>query len=339
MAWIAAAAVLGGAIISSQSASDASDTQAGATAGAVGEQRRQFNVSRADLAPWRDTGAAAIYRIGDLMGLGGGTGGSGGTPTLSQIRQSLSGQFGTNRVEIGEPFQDPGQINYFGDISTGNVTRYRFPDGSIGDRQVRTVPGVNTGALESEAQRLFTQQGIALGGASGPGGAPGGLASGDLARKFTMQDFMSDPVTQASFQFGLDEGRKAIERRAPLVGGFDSGSTLKALTRYGTDYGGQKAGESFNRFQTEGSNIYNRLANTAGLGQTSAAQTANLGALQAGNISELMANQGNAAAGSRIAQGNIWGSAAGTIGNWWSEQNRLDQQRRLMQPDYSAGYY
>jgi hypothetical protein len=239
MPWgaaIAAVGVIGGAAIQSSAASKAAKQQRDATQLGIDEQARQYDQTREDLAPWRDTGAQAVHRLGDLI-----------------------------------------------------------------------QPGAQ------------------------------------LGRSFTMEDFLNDPVTKASFQFGLDEGRKGIERRGPLTSGFDSGATLKALTRFGTDYGGQRAGESFNRFQTEGTNQFNRLASVAGLGQTSAGQTAALGQATGTNISNMLMNQGDASGATTLARGNVGARAlAGTsqtIGNWWAERDALERDRRLRQPDFSDGYY
>jgi hypothetical protein len=153
--------------------------------------------------------------------------------------------------------------------------------------------------------------------------------AGDLTRKFTLEDFASDPVTQLSFQHGLDEGRKAIERRSPLTSGYDSGATLKALTRFGTDYGNQKAGESRGRFVEDQTNLYNRMAGLAGSGQTASTQVG-ANAMQTGqNVSGILSSLGDAMGASKIAQGNAWGQALGgglqTIGDYWNQKSMLDQ--------------
>jgi hypothetical protein len=69
---LSAGSNLAGALIQSNAAGDAADIQAGATREAVGEQRRQFETSRADMAPWLQTGSASIRKLGDLLGLTGG---------------------------------------------------------------------------------------------------------------------------------------------------------------------------------------------------------------------------------------------------------------------------
>ena len=66
MTWgnvAAAGAVVVGSVISSDFASDAADTQAESTDRATGEQRRQFDLTRADYAPYREAGTKALGQL------------------------------------------------------------------------------------------------------------------------------------------------------------------------------------------------------------------------------------------------------------------------------------
>lgn len=67
------------------------------------------------------------------------------------------------------------------------------------------------------------------------------MNSGQFARKFTQDDMNADPVYKSGLQFGLDQGTQGINRQAAAGGNFLSGATLKALTRFGNDYGSTKA--------------------------------------------------------------------------------------------------
>jgi len=106
------------------------------------------------------------------------------------------------------------------------------------------------------------------------------------------------------YAFRLGEGTKALERSAAARGGLLSGGTGKALTRYGQEFGSQE-------FQ----NAYNRLANLANLGPSSAGVMSNLGTGYAGTANQLgmtnAANQANLALG----LGNIRASQYGTAGS------------------------
>jgi len=177
----------------------------------------------------------------------------------------------------------------------------------------------------------------------------------ELTRKFTLADFWADPVTQASYQSGLDLGTQALNRSAGARSSLNSGAQLKALSRFGTDYTGQQAGASQQRFLGDQTNTYNKLAGISGTGQTAATQTGNAAMATGSNIANLLTAQGNARGAAAIAQGNIWGGAAQNVGGWWQQQQMMNRLyppggggwnpyqgypgAGLAQPDFSAGYY
>lgn len=70
VAVMAGAAVLGSAA-SIYTGSKAANAQKKAAQQGVDEQRRQYDQSRADLAPWRTTGGSALAKLSQLYGLGG----------------------------------------------------------------------------------------------------------------------------------------------------------------------------------------------------------------------------------------------------------------------------
>ena len=64
--WVAGAVVVGsvaGAVISSKGASDAADAQSASADASVNEQRRQYDQTRTDYAPWRAAGEGALNRL------------------------------------------------------------------------------------------------------------------------------------------------------------------------------------------------------------------------------------------------------------------------------------
>lgn len=66
-AAIAGVATVGSALISSHAASKAAKTQSNAANYAADLQDRQYQQSRADLAPWRTAGGAAIGQLSDML--------------------------------------------------------------------------------------------------------------------------------------------------------------------------------------------------------------------------------------------------------------------------------
>jgi len=207
-------------------ADEASRAQGQASQAAIDEQRRQFDQTRADVMPFRDTGVAANARLRQLLGLDSGYGGE---------------------------------------------------------------------------------------------------DSGSLLKRFGASDLNADPVYQNGLDFGLQEGTKGINARAMSSGMYDSGATLKALTRFGNDYGTTKAEGAYNRFNNDQGNVFNRLSGISGTGQTATNTISSAGQNSSNNISNLMTGQGNASAAGIVGGANAWGGALGNIGNQITGNAMLDR--------------
>ena len=155
-------------------------------------------------------------------------------------------------------------------------------------------------------------------------------ASGEVGlidRATTQEDVMQDP----GYQFGMQQGQQALDRKIAAMGGRVSGASLKAAARYGTDY----ASTGYNAAYQRGQDRLNRLASLAGLGQTATQASAQSGANSANAISNLMTSQGDANAAHSISQGNIWGNAGNQLAGFYMNQQRQPQY----QPNsYGAGY-
>jgi hypothetical protein len=118
-----------------------------------------------------------------------------------------------------------------------------------------------------------------------------------------------------SMAFRQKLGTQATERMANVGGGALSGNTLRALTDYGQGLASTEYGNAFNRFQTERGNIYNTLANIAGMGQGAVNTGVNAGQNFAGQTTGLLTGQAAAQAGGQVGAANAIGGAAQNIGN------------------------
>jgi hypothetical protein len=179
----------------------------------------------------------------------------------------------------------------------------------------------------------------------GLNGETGSSDYGSLTRKFGANDLANDTVYNSGLQFGLDEGTKGINNQAAASGNLLSGATLKALTRYGNDYATTKAGDAYNRYNNDNTNIYNRLAGITGTGQSALGQIGSAGSTMGSqlgsananygnNISNTALGLGNARAASGIAAGNaISGGISGAVNGY--NQNQL--MSRLF-PNSGGGY-
>jgi hypothetical protein len=121
--------------------------------------------------------------------------------------------------------------------------------------------------------------------------------------------FQTDP----GYNFRFDEGVRAMDRSAAASGGLLSGGYGRRLTRYGQDYA-----------SNEFSNVYNRIANIAGLGQVSATNSGNASMWGAGAMGAAAQNSANASAYGSMAGTNAWANAANQIGQlpWGKVFNR-----------------
>lgn len=123
-----------------------------------------------------------------------------------------------------------------------------------------------------------------------------------------------DPTKDPGYQFGLDQGQKALNAKFAAKGMYGSGAALKAAAEYGNDYATTKYDAAFNR-------ILNPLQSVAGLGQTGANSIASAGQNEANQISANQLGIGNAQAAAGIAQSNAWNNAANQFSGWAKNQN------------------
>lgn len=150
---------------------------------------------------------------------------------------------------------------------------------------------------------------------------PGIQTGGEFNRNFTLADFTKDP----GYQFRMDEGMRGLQGSAAARGGLLSGGTLKALTRYGQNYASGEYQNAYNRYNTDITNRFNRLATVAGIGQTANNAIASAG--NANTESQIGATYGgaNARASGYVGMANALSGGATSLGNWYQQQ-QMNQQ-------------
>ncbi len=279
-----------GGLMQGDSAQSAANSQQQASDAAIAEQRRQYDISRQDLAPYRKVGGQALYKLSDLLGLP--------SQQPASSRATPSGA-----MDVTDWARKAG---------------YDLPSGREWDDT--ELSNLDAGGYSGYIRDYLSAHPESAASAGGPETQPG-----FLTRRFGMADRDADPVYQSGLQFGLNEGTKGLNRAAAARGSLNSGATLKALERFGNDYGSTKAADSYNRFVNDQTNIYNRLAGVAGTGQTASNTSAQLGANTATNVGNILTAQGNARGAATIAGGNAMGGAFNTIGNYYGQQNTLDK--------------
>lgn len=295
---ISAAAGLAGGALAARGAGKQAEAAERSSAAAIGEQRRQFDITQRNLAPWLTAGTQAIQTLQFLLGLG--------VPPqqAEQItRQAISAPRG----------MDTAQPSVFDRLR-------RFEDGGRGPFDIDMVRGEGGVFEPSDITGLVPTRSA---------GAPGGLAPGEfgsLSREFGAGDFEADP----GYAFRLSEGFKALERSAAARGTVLSGGTLRELARYNQGFASNEFQNVFNRFQAERARRFNQLASISGLGQTTAAQLGQFGAQSAGNIGNLLVGGQTAAAAARASGYGAWSNAIQNAANAplnWLLLSQLGQQR------------
>jgi len=128
----------------------------------------------------------------------------------------------------------------------------------------------------------------------------------DINKPTTAADVMAnDP----GYQFNLDQGQTALDRKIAAMGGRVSGAALKATDQYATNYATGAYNAAYQRSQDR----LNRLAALAGLGQTATGASAAAGQAGTNAMTSLITNQGDARAAGQMAQANIWGNAGNQL--------------------------
>lgn len=329
MPWITAAAVVGSSLIGKSAASDAAgaqtqatnaatDANSAASRAAIAENKRQFDASqkvlldqynqgRSDLAPYRGAGVGALNTLSSMLGV---------TPdqaTMQGPAPDPNSGYGMDPANIQAEIQSLQQQKAANTGPNGEVD-------PVFDSEIAKAQG----QLSSINNYRATP--------AQPAGQPAPAASADFGslnqrfqagtftpQKFTLADFWDDPVTKASYQSGLDLGQQGINNMAKARGSVNSGATLKALERFGTDYTGQQAAGSearftnnqnnaysrftndqnnaYSRFTGDQNTTYNRLSGLAGTGQTATNAGTTLGSNYAGSVAGLNTGSGNTIGG------------------------------------------
>jgi hypothetical protein len=287
---------------------------------------------------------------------------SGGNPALMSrdlLRSQLltqyngtRGSLGTNQPAYG--FRNGGGGGYGGEGSLG----WEDEGGRMAGGQVDET------ALNAEVERLMAEQAQQQAAARSAAELAASQDSeyGSLMRNFTAQDRDSDPLyaqlrpqidsalqrssnfeTAPGYQFRLAEGQKGVENSAAARGMQLSGSSLKAVNRFNQDFASNEYGNwfnqsntdrnfvagqgdaAYNRFNTNNTQRYNRLAGIVGTGQTATNQVNTAGANYANNAGQNMIGAGNAQAAGIVGGANALSSGMSQGYNMYQNNELMKQ--------------
>lgn len=148
-------------------------------------------------------------------------------------------------------------------------------------------------------------------------------ALGDIAG---MRDFFNHQFNAADLQTNLapnyefmkQQGLGALQNFATTTGGLIGGNTLKGIADYTTNYAQNAYQQAFQNFTANQSNIFNRLASVAGLGQTANQSVAQAGTSLAGTMGQAAMAGGAAQAAGQVGSFNALAGGLNNAMSWYA---------------------
>lgn len=197
------------------------------------------------------------------------------------------------------------------------------------DATVRAAE-INQEMYEQGRQDLAPFRGIGYGALNEIGGAMAGRQpvydeKGNITGFQTGTGYLTGQLTPQKIQEYLDPsmafrmkyGTQATERLQNVGQGAFSGNTLRALNEYGQGFASTEFGNAFGRAQGERKDIYNILANIAGMGQGSVNTGVALGQTSAQNQGQLAVGGAQALGAGQVGAANAIGGAVSNLGNMY----------------------
>lgn len=143
---------------------------------------------------------------------------------------------------------------------------------------------------------------------------PGGPESGYFTHQFDINDLNANLAP--NYKFMLDQGIGAVTNSAASRGGLVGGNALKGINDYAQNYAQNAYQQAFNNYTANQTNIYNRLSNIAGLGQTAANNDSTGGSTYARGISDTQVGAGTARAAGLVGSANAWSTGLNNGAAW-----------------------
>lgn len=201
--------------------------------------------------------------------------------------------------------------------------------------QDKMIRGGKAGAIEA-AQAAAAAQPMAGGGmqAYAPAArAPGQLGTGDLARMFTAADL--ETHLAPNYEFMKQQGLGAISQGANVGGG--GSNVQRGAIKFAQDYARNAYQDALNNFRLQQGDIFNRLSNISGTGQTAQQNAAQTAAQFGSNISQLGIGAAQAQAAGQVGAANAYAGALGNIGGTLSTYGLLSGMGAFGQPGAAGG--
>jgi hypothetical protein len=144
-----------------------------------------------------------------------------------------------------------------------------------------------------------------------------------LTKQFGAQDLQAGLAP--NYDFMLSQGQGINAAKANQAGGMIGGNALQGLNQFTQDYAQNAYQNAFNNYQTGQTNIYNRLASIAGIGQTAQGAVNAAGSNLANNLSSLGVGSAAATGAGNIGAANAYGNALNNAGNTYMLSSMLNK--------------
>ena len=279
---------------------------------------------------------------------------------------SVPGQAPTRRaIQQGSPAYGAAagiasDINSIINPSAGNQTAPSYPSGypSSAYPDLGPLPPWTYGGLNPPGTPIPGQPGTQTNTANLSSMVnPNVGAYGQLTQPWTGQ-FQAPTAEQAAqtpgYQFTVDQTMQALQRSAAAQGNLMTGGTMKEMANYASGLAStnyqqtynnafQNYLQNYNQFQTNQTNLYNRFANMAGIGQTTGGQLAQLGSNAAQNIAgtymtgaaqqaQALQNAAAAQAYGYMGGANAWAGGLNNISNVGGQLGMLNYMNNMTGP-------
>lgn len=286
MSWVAVAVIGGsviGGLVQSNAAKNAAGQASSAANNATNAQLGMFNTTNQQSAPWRQAGQNALNQIG--VGFG--------TATPQGISASSAGPFAdpAANAEVQRLLANPsGPTDLQGIIQQVAAGWNQVPTAQGGPQAVQPPQTGDTSL--------------------------GGINQGQFNHQFNAQDLQTNLAP--NYQWQLDQGLGALQNSQAGKSGLVSGNAMRGLNDYAQNFASNAYQNAFNNYNTQQSNIFNRLSTIAGLGSASANNNAGVGAQTGAGMANSMIAGGQAQAAGTVGSANaLAGGLNNATGSWY----------------------
>lgn len=118
-----------------------------------------------------------------------------------------------------------------------------------------------------------------------------------------------------NYEFQLQQGQGALNNQNSVSGGLVGGNALQGIEAYTQGAAGNAYQQAYNNYNTNQSNVYNRLASIAGFGQTATGQNQQAGTAAGTNLANVAMTAGSNIGSAQLAAGAAQAAGYTATGN------------------------